>query len=182
MQDTQNDKDIVFQQPQSELQNGSLPKDLFFLILKIIVVLILIQLVYSPDLLLSFLSIILVAILVSTIIRDAYTIFHYYNAKQYVEGRYLNKVSPVCPFLLVTSSGFKCQAEFKLPFSMENDFPRCHDDAAFKSHWKDKAPGILEQAKNESSMLKLRSHVSALARIEYKGSTDFFLDIILCCS
>ena len=161
-----------------EIKSGSISKDISILFLKILIIFLVLPLIYSADFFLLLLLVFILAYLFSSAFRDGYTIFHYYKGAKFVDGIYLNKTKPVCPFLLVTPTGFKCQSEFKIPFSMSDDFPRCHNEKLFRPHWDEKAPGILEQARNETSLLKLRSYMAALTKIEYKESADFYLEII----
>ncbi|OLS22839.1 MAG: hypothetical protein HeimC3_27820 [Candidatus Heimdallarchaeota archaeon LC_3] len=178
MQEDKNTKDETVSLINVEIKSGSISKDLSLILLKILLILLIIPLISSVDFLIMLIIIFVLAYLFSSTFRDGYSIFHYYKGAKFVNGVYLNKTKPVCPFLLVTPSGFKCQSEFKIPFSMSDDFPRCHNESLFKAHWNEKAPGILEQARNESSLLKIRSFIASLTRIEYKESADFYLEII----
>jgi hypothetical protein len=171
-------EDTLIPLPNEELKNGSISTDTLILLLKIFLSFIVITLFVSADFLLSIIYFVIMVYLFGSGFRDGYSIIHYYRGAKYINGRYLHKTKPICPFLLVSPTGFKCQAEFKLPFSMTDDFPRCHDQKLFKVHWTEKAPGILEKAKTETNVIRLRSYISALTNIGYENSADFFLDIL----
>ncbi|MHA1990924.1 MAG: hypothetical protein ACW981_08275 [Candidatus Hodarchaeales archaeon] len=171
-------EDTLIPLPNEELKNGSITTDILILLLKIFLSLMVITLFVSADFLFSIVYFIIMIYLFGSGFRDGYSIIHYYKGAKYINGRYLHKTKPICPFLLVSPTGFRCQAEFKLPFSMTDDFPRCHDQKLFKIHWQEKAPGILEKAKMETNMIRLRSYISALTNIGYEKSADFFLEIL----
>ena len=159
-------------------KEGNLIYDVAILLGKIVItLLIVILLINTADFLVLLVYAILFAFLFNMALKDAYTILHYQRAKRHV-GRYLNKVKPKCPFLIITASGFNCQIEFSRKFSPKYDLPKCHEEKLFREHWIEKGPGLLEQAQKETNVLRLRSYLSALAFIGYKPASDLFLDIV----
>lgn len=57
----------------------------------------------------------------------------YRKAQKELDGLYLRRNKPICPFLKSSYSGFICQIEFEEPFNIQSDLPKCHLEKAFKS-------------------------------------------------
>ena len=162
-------------------KKNALPIDILVLLFKYLAVIILAVALtaYSADnIIYAILAGVLTAFLLISALRDTTNIYYYIKARKFVNGVYLHGATPQCPFLKVDNSGFKCTIEFQRPFDMIDDFPRCHIEKRFREHWLEKNAGILDQARKETSPLKLRQFIEAIAMIKQPESADFLLEII----
>ncbi len=101
----------------------------------------------------------------------------YKKAQQELDGLYLRKNKPSCPFLKASYSGFTCQIEFEEPFNIQSDLPKCHLEKAFKAHWEEKAPNVYKRAK-ETTDRSLLSYVNLLGLVKYDPAIPFLLEIV----
>jgi hypothetical protein len=102
---------------------------------------------------------------------------NYKKTQSELQGLYLRRSLPVCPYLKSGFSGFKCQLEFSEPFNIQLDLPKCHVEQDFKQHWFDKAPNVLLKAK-ESTDRNLVTYLAALGRAKYSPAIPFLVEIL----
>ena len=101
----------------------------------------------------------------------------YKKAQPHVQGLYLRKTKPVCPYLKSSYSGFTCQIEFDEKFDVERDLPKCHIESAFKDHSQEKAPKILARASTTTSRSSLVTFLNMLGRAKYPKAIPLMQEI-----
>ena len=113
----------------------------------------------------------------SGIFTDIGSALNYKKAMPELDGVYLRKNLPVCPYLKSKSGGFQCLIEFSEPFNVAKDLPKCHVQSAYKDHWVEKAPNVFVKAQ-ESSDRNLITYIQLLGRAKYEPAIPLLLKII----
>lgn len=102
---------------------------------------------------------------------------NYKKAQPYVQGLYLRKTVPVCPYLKSSYSGFSCQIEFTEKFDISKDLPKCHIESAYKAHWEEKAPNVLEKARTTTSRSSIVTYLNMLGKTKYTPALPLMQEI-----
>lgn len=110
-------------------------------------------------------------------ITDIRSAWNYKKAQNELDGLYLRRNKPVCPFLRSAYSGFDCQIEFDEPFNIKSDLPKCHLESAYKAHWEEKVPNVFEKAK-KSADRNLYGSINLMGYTKYEPAIPFLLDIV----
>lgn len=113
----------------------------------------------------------------SRVYKEVGSALTYRKARENVNGLYLRKNYPVCPYLKSSHSGFTCQLEFIEPFDVASDLPRCHIESRYKAHWVDKAPNVYLQAQ-ESTDMHLINYLKVLGNVKYEPAIPLLLKIL----
>lgn len=107
--------------------------------------------------------------------KEAYSVYYYYKAVPEVNF-YLRGIKPICPYLNVNSRGFTCSIDFTNEFNVVIDLPKCHNENLSKLHWKEKAPDIFEQLKQETDK-KVLQLITTLGNVKYKPVLPYLIDM-----
>lgn len=131
----------------------------------------------------NFIYILLGLIVLTYGVYSAYKVYNnfgsalnYKKAQTELNGLYLRRNEPVCPYLKSTHSGFTCRLEFQEPFNIKEDLPKCHVESAYKKHWEEKAPNVFVKAQ-EVTNSSLAGYLSFLGMVRYEPAASFMEEI-----
>ena len=111
------------------------------------------------------------------VFSDFGSALNYRKASRELNGMYLRKTEPVCPFLKSSYSGFVCRIEFEQPFDIQSDLPKCHNEIAYKKHWEEKSPNLLQKAK-ETTNRNLLAYLNVFGMVKYEPAIPFLVEIL----
>ena len=101
---------------------------------------------------------------------------NYKKAQVELDGLYLRRNEPICPYLKSSYSGFICRLEFQEPFNIKTDLPKCHVESEYRKHWEEKAPNVFLKAQ-EVTDRTLAGYISFLGMVKYEPAASFFEEI-----